>query len=85
MQANPSTSEEELCSVHTAKALRQCISFGSLQMTTAIVFLSGSPCVTVRLFVTNDWEIGKRVLILFDVGKFYKNFLQNPSLFKILQ
>lgn len=55
MQVNPRTSsEEELCSVYTATFLRQCISFGSLQMTAVIVFLLGSPCVSVRLFVTND-------------------------------
>jgi len=57
MQVNRRTSsEEELCFVYTTAALRQCVSFGSLQMTAVIVVLSGSPCVSVRLFVTNDWE-----------------------------
>ena len=32
------------------------ILFGSLQMTAVTVFLSGSPCVSVHLFVTNDWD-----------------------------
>ena len=55
MQVNRRTSsEEELCFVYTTAALRQCVSFGSLQMTAVIVVLSGSPCVSVRLFVTND-------------------------------
>jgi len=54
-QVNPRTSSEGLCSVYTATALRQCISFGSLQMTAVTVFPLGLPCVSV-CSLTNDWD-----------------------------
>lgn len=70
MQVNPRISCEGLCPVYTATALRQCISFGCLKMAAVTVFLWGLPYVSVRLFVTNDWEPVDGFSLYFVLGNF---------------